>query len=49
MLIIVRYPVLGVLEDLNATAHVLEERLPTFFAGFARIYETELKGGGQAL
>lgn len=36
------YPVVGVLEDLPETLAVLEAKLPNFFSGIAKIYETDL-------
>ncbi len=39
----IRYPVVGVLEELNSTVAVLEHLLPSFFDGFTDLYERELK------
>ncbi|XP_066996205.2 heparan sulfate 2-O-sulfotransferase pipe [Anabrus simplex] len=36
------FPVVGVLEELNATLYVLERRLPYFFRGIQKIYFEEL-------
>ncbi len=37
-----RYPVVGVLEDLNSTALVLEAEIPQFFRGFPQLYNEQL-------
>ncbi len=42
--IIDRYPVVGVLEELNSTVALLEKKFPLFFDGFTELYENELKG-----
>ncbi|XP_046400293.1 uronyl 2-sulfotransferase-like [Ischnura elegans] len=36
------YPVVGVLEEINATLSVLERKLPRFFSGVQEMYFTEL-------
>ena len=38
------YPVVGVLEQLDATLTVLETRLPQFFRGVPDLYYGKLKG-----
>ena len=38
------YPVVGVLEDMNSTLHVLQNKLPKFFRGVIRLYSDKLKG-----
>ena len=38
------YPVVGILEDLQMTLFVLENKLPLFFKGASNIYFNELKG-----
>lgn len=38
------YPVVGVLEELNSTLAVLENKIPRFFKGIQEIYFKELLG-----
>lgn len=38
------YPVVGVLEDINATLSVLQHQLPEYFAGVVDLYYNELLG-----
>jgi hypothetical protein len=38
------FPVVGVLEELNVTLAVLENRLPYFFRGLQKIYFQDLMG-----
>ena len=38
------YPVVGVLEDLQTTFLVLENRIPKFFHGITKIYYEKLRG-----
>lgn len=39
------FPVVGVLEELNKTLAVLEDRIPIFFKGVQHVYFKELLGG----
>ncbi|CAH1100704.1 unnamed protein product [Psylliodes chrysocephalus] len=36
------FPVVGVLEELNATLEILEDKIPYFFKGARRVYEKDL-------
>jgi dermatan/chondrotin sulfate uronyl 2-O-sulfotransferase UST len=38
------FPVVGILEELNATLAILENRLPYFFRGLQKIYFQDLMG-----
>ncbi|GFG32926.1 hypothetical protein Cfor_10405, partial [Coptotermes formosanus] len=38
------FPVVGILEELNATLALLEDRLPYFFRGLQKIYFQDLMG-----
>ena len=39
-----RYPVVGVLEEMNATLAVMEDKLPEFFKDAHEIYYEQLHG-----
>ena len=38
------FPVIGVLEDLQTTFFVLENKIPQFFKGISKVYFEKLKG-----
>ena len=43
------YPVVGVLEEVNATLALLQHHLPHYFAGVLDLYHTELLGKGRGM